>query len=64
VTVFADALLDGRVPGPMRVALEEYLKSLDKDKKPVAFKATPQALDEKVRGLVRLMLSSPEYQLA
>jgi uncharacterized protein (DUF1800 family) len=64
VTVFADVLLDGRVPAPMRVALGEYLKSLDKDKKPVPFKATPQALDEKVRGLVRLMLSSPEYQLA
>jgi uncharacterized protein (DUF1800 family) len=64
VTVFADALLDGRVPTPMRVALEEYLKGLDKDKKPVPFKATPQALDEKVRGVVRLILSSPEYQLA
>jgi uncharacterized protein (DUF1800 family) len=64
VTVFADALLDGRVPAPMRLALEEYLKGVDKDKKPVPFKATPQVLDEKVRGLVRLMLSSPEYQLA
>jgi uncharacterized protein (DUF1800 family) len=64
VNVFADVLLDGRVPAPMRAALEQYLTSLDKDKKPVAFKATPQALDEKVRGVVRLMLSSPEYQLA
>jgi len=64
VNVFADVLLDGRVPAPMRAALEQYLTSLDKDKKPVAFKATPQALDEKVRGLVRLFLSSPEYQLA
>jgi uncharacterized protein (DUF1800 family) len=64
VAVFADALLDGRVPEPMKAALDEYLKGVDKDKKPVPFKATPAALDEKVRGVVRLMLSSPEYQLA
>jgi uncharacterized protein (DUF1800 family) len=64
VSVFGDALLDGRIPEPMRAALDEYLKGVDKDKKPVPFKATPAALDEKARGVVRLMLSSPEYQLA
>ena len=64
VALFADALLDGRMPDAMRGALEDYLKGVDKDKKPVAFKATPQSLDEKARGVVRLILSSPEYQLA
>lgn len=61
---FANALLDGEVPAAMRTALEQYLKGKDKEGKAVAFKPTREALDEKVRGVVRLMLSSPEYQLA
>lgn len=61
---FAGALLDGRMPAPMRAALEAYLAGRDKDGKPVAFKSTPQTLDEKVRGVVRLIVASPEYQLA
>jgi uncharacterized protein (DUF1800 family) len=61
---FADALLDGRVEPRTRAALEQYLAGRDKQGQPVPFKATPQALDEKVRGVVRLILSSPEYQLA
>jgi hypothetical protein len=64
VTVFVDALLDGRLADDARAALEEYLQGKDKDGKPVAFKAGGQQLDEKVRGLVRLIVSSPDYQLA
>jgi hypothetical protein len=48
----------------MRSALESYMEGKDKDGKPVAFKATNQSLDVKARGLVRLILASPEYQLA
>ena len=47
-----------------RAALDEYLMGKGKDGKPVPFKGGPQQLDEKVRGLVRLILSSPAYQLA
>ncbi len=61
---FCDALLDGRASEVLRAELELYLQSKDKDGKVVAFKATPAALDEKVRGVVRLIVASPEYQLA
>ncbi|MBK7874984.1 MAG: DUF1800 domain-containing protein [Planctomycetes bacterium] len=64
IETFASMLLDGEVPAPMRAALEAYLMGKDKEGKPVAFKPTREALDEKVRGVVRLMLSSPEYQLS
>ena len=64
IETFATTLLDGDVPAPMRAALEAYLNGKDKEGKPVVFKPTREALDEKVRGVVRLMLSSPEYQLA
>jgi uncharacterized protein (DUF1800 family) len=64
VATFVDALLDGRISDCTRAALEDYLPAEDKDGKPVPFKAGPQQLDQKVRGLVRLIVSSPEYQLA
>jgi len=64
VEVFVDALLDGKIHEAGRVALEEYLVGKDKDGKPVPFKAAPGSLDQKVRGLVRLIVSCPEYQLA
>lgn len=64
VEIFVDTLLDGRAGDAMRTALAEYLTSKDKDGKLTPFKVTPQIVDEKVRGLVRLILSSPEYQLA
>jgi uncharacterized protein (DUF1800 family) len=64
IDVFADALLDGRPSEGMRSTLAEFLQGKDKDGKTTEFKATPQSLDDKVRGLVRLILSSPEYQLA
>ena len=64
IATFDDALLDGRMSDEARAALDEYLMGKGKDGKPVPFKGGPQQLDEKVRGLVRLILSSPAYQLA
>ncbi|MBI5365205.1 MAG: DUF1800 domain-containing protein [Planctomycetes bacterium] len=61
---FASVLLGGEMPRAMRAALAAYLAGKDKEGKVVAFKATPQAMDEKVRGVVRLIVASPEYQLA
>jgi uncharacterized protein (DUF1800 family) len=64
VAVFLDALLDGRASPETRSAIETYLEGKDDKGNPVPFRPTPRALDEKVRGVVRLVLSSPEYQLA
>ncbi len=64
IELVLDALLDGAVDGSTRAALAEYLDDRDKDKKRVAFTPKSSALDEKIRGLCRLVLASPEYQLA
>jgi uncharacterized protein (DUF1800 family) len=63
VSIFSDALLDGRLHDQGRTALEEYLNGKDKAGKSVPFVANPSTLDLKVRGLVRLLVASPEYQL-
>jgi hypothetical protein len=47
-----------------RAALEEYLNGKDKAGASVPFQANPASLDLKVRGLVRLVVASPEYQLS
>lgn len=44
-------------------ALETYLQT-DENGQPVTFFVEPASIDVKVRGLVALVLSSPEYQLA
>ncbi|MGI8424426.1 MAG: DUF1800 domain-containing protein [Chloroflexota bacterium] len=67
---FADTLLDGQISAHMRRTLLAYLTSGQGDaspglvgtKKKPAFK--PGFVDQKVRGLVYLLLASPEYQLA
>lgn len=61
---FCAALLDGRASELLKGELEAYLRSKDKNGKLVDFKPTPSSLDEKVRGVVRLIVASPEYQLA
>ena len=70
VELAASALLDGRASEPLRAAVLRYLETPDpqgpKDGKgkPLALLADNRALDEKVRGMLHLLLSSPEYQLS
>ena len=64
VGIFLDALLDGRASPETRSTLEGYLVGKDDKGNPVPFRPNGRGLDEKVRGLVRLVLSCPEYQLA
>ena len=66
----ARALLDGTVSKAMHDALLAYLSTPDpqgpKDGKgkPLSLEADPRALDEKARGMLHLIFSSPEYQLS
>jgi uncharacterized protein (DUF1800 family) len=64
VATFTATLLDGCATPEMCTVLAEYLQGRDKAGKVVPFQADGQSLDQKVRGVVRLILASPEYQLA
>lgn len=58
------ATLGQDAPLPATVAaLEAYLQT-DENGQPVTFFVDPASIDVKVRGLVALVLSSPEFQLA
>jgi len=62
-----EPLLDGEVSAASRAALLLYLSTPDADPKhpstPVAFAWDTKMVDEKLRGLLHLVLASPEYQL-
>jgi uncharacterized protein (DUF1800 family) len=68
---FADLLLDGQISSTMRAALLDYLAA---GQPVVAIAGRPRAIpsgpalpafvDQKVRGVVYLLLASPEFQLA
>jgi hypothetical protein len=76
---FADRLLDGQISPAMRRALLQYLASGDPKIMPRPTRAPgasrpagtslpakpflPAFVDQKVRGLVYLLLASPEYEL-
>jgi hypothetical protein len=76
VSHFGDVLLDGQLSATMRKTLLEYLASGAPSTlpAPVGSKGLPSGLppkpflptyvDQKVRGMVYLILASPEYQLA
>ncbi len=64
VGTLLDALLDGEAPPATREALENYVRMKGEKGILGPFRRTKRGLDEKVRGLARLILSSPEYQLA
>jgi uncharacterized protein (DUF1800 family) len=76
VSYFGDILLDGQLSATMRQTLLEYLASGDPRSlpAPAGGKGLPAGLppkpflptyvDQKVRGMVYLILASPEYQLA
>jgi uncharacterized protein (DUF1800 family) len=62
-----DPLLDGDVSAPTRSAFLTYLGTPEPDPKhpgaTLPFSWDPRMVDEKLRGLLHLVLSSPEYQL-
>ncbi len=55
-------LVDGDVPAAVRTALIDFMNRVDAG--PVPFTFTTAKVNEKVRGLVHLILSLPEYQMA
>jgi len=58
-------LLDGELPADSRAALRSYLDVPDDPKgKPAAFVFDRRFVDGKLRGLIHLVLSTPEYQLS
>ena len=58
-------LLDGEVPPEGRAALRAYLEVPDDPKaKPAPFAFDHRFVDGKLRGLLHLVLSTPEYQLS
>ncbi len=63
VDALAARLNVGDVSGEIRQAWIEYLEAGD-DGSPVTWAPTPEAVDEKVRGLVHVMLTSPAFHLA
>jgi uncharacterized protein (DUF1800 family) len=63
VDYFAQLLVDGDVPEATKNRLTEYV-STDSAGKPMAQLPDDSALDTKLRGLVRLIMSLPTYQLA
>ncbi len=58
-------LLDGELPSEARSALRDYLAVPDDPRaKPAPFAFDRRFVDGKLRGLLHLVLSSPEYQLS
>ena len=56
-------LLDGRLQPKFRQDLIKYM-AVGEGEKAVAFKLADERPNDKVRGLLHLMMSTPEYQLA
>jgi hypothetical protein len=63
VDFFLELLLDGQIRPAQRQALVDYMKDGNLWKGQPARDADP-AVDRKLRGLLYLILASPEYQLA
>jgi len=68
VQLAVEHLLDGVLPDITRRALVTYVETPDpqraKELGQSAFALDPRMLDEKVRGLLHLLLSTPEFQLS
>ena len=63
VNAYGDLLLDGQVPGRVRGRLLDYM-TRGKDNEPADFKLDDGHIREKVRGMIQLLASAPQYQLA
>jgi uncharacterized protein (DUF1800 family) len=60
---YARVLLDGAISSDTRGKLIEFMNRNEKDE-PAMFKPTPPFINSKVRGVLHIMMSTPEYQLA
>jgi uncharacterized protein (DUF1800 family) len=63
VARLAQALGLDTLAAPTAAALSQYLSTAD-DGTPAPFEAAPDSLDKKGRGLLALLLASPEFQLS
>ena len=63
VNAYSDLMLDGEVPGGLRGRLLDYM-TRGRDNKPAAFVFNGQFINEKVKGMLQLMSSAPQFQLA
>jgi uncharacterized protein (DUF1800 family) len=61
---FAALLLDGDLPPDARRTLLDYMNRDTKNELATGFKLTPETINSKVRGLMHMMMTMPEYQLA
>jgi uncharacterized protein (DUF1800 family) len=59
---FIDLMVDGDLPAAKRSSLDAYLLARD-DGKPGAFTLDQRTIDNKVRGLVSLLATTPEYHV-
>ena len=60
---FATLLLDGQIPSDAREKLLDYMNR-DSKNEPKPYKLTAESINSKVRGLMHMMMTMPEYQLA
>jgi uncharacterized protein (DUF1800 family) len=60
---YATTLLDANIPVADRTEMLDFLNKGTKNE-PKPFALTPETISTKVRGLVHLLMSTPEYQLA
>jgi uncharacterized protein (DUF1800 family) len=60
---FALVLLDGKLPADARKLLADYMNR-DSKGQVKTFKLSPETLNSKVRGVLHMMMTMPEYQLA
>lgn len=62
LSYYATSLLDNDVPYDTKAQLLDFLNRGTKNE-PVTFALTPETVNQKVRGVVQLLMSTPEYQL-
>jgi uncharacterized protein (DUF1800 family) len=60
---FTRLYLDGRISGEANAKLQQYVAN-DPSKKPKPFELTPISVSTKIRGILHLIMSMPEFQLA
>ncbi len=63
IDALAVLMLDGDISDDLRGRMRDYM-SLNRENKPEDFKLDGRRYNDKVRGLVQLLASSPVYQLA
>ncbi len=63
LNAFADLMLDGQIPADVRGRMLDYM-TRDQKNEPSAFVFNYGTFNEKVRGMLQLLASTPHYQLA